>query len=156
MADVLRKALEKIRDLAQANIDQGAKEAAIARIANEQLAALSTVLPPALKLASEDHTPPDRQAIEANRQKEPEGERIRAELEKFISRNGIVSVLLDTDKHEVRIDIRRLPSRIKNVLSLYGSIYVDDTKGGDAHCTRQSDRIGVSNSARSRVWLRAF
>jgi hypothetical protein len=71
------------------------------------------------------HVPPDRADIAANVSKEPEGERIRAELEDFLTRNKIVSISLDTERHSVSVDIVRLPSEIEPVLNVWGSIYVE-------------------------------
>lgn len=75
------------------------------------------------------HTPPDREYIERNKLEEPEGERIRAELEDFIKRNHIVGIFLDTDHHRVHIDIDRLPPRIKSVLTKWGAISIRDWPG---------------------------
>lgn len=72
------------------------------------------------------HVAPNRDDIDANKSKEPEGERIRAELEDFITRNKIVSILLDTEKNLVEINIAKLPPRIKHVLTKWGSIFVVD------------------------------
>lgn len=72
------------------------------------------------------HVKPNRQDIAENAAKEPEGERIRAELEDFLTRNKIVSMFLDTDEHVVEVNIARLPPRIKDVLTKWGSIYVKD------------------------------
>lgn len=74
------------------------------------------------------HIAPDKDAVAQNAVKEPDGERIRAELSDFIKRNKIVSVMLDTDEHVVSIDIVKLPPRIKPVLRLWGSIYVRDVE----------------------------
>ena len=73
------------------------------------------------------HVVPDRVAIEKNKSIEPEGERLRAELEAWLENNNIVSIMLDTAQHLVQIDSAKLPPRIKNVLRLYGSIYVKDS-----------------------------
>lgn len=75
------------------------------------------------------HIAPDRAELERNKRQEPEGERIRAELEDFIKRNGIVSIMLDTEHHQVHIDIDHLPPSMRPVLTIWGSIYVvrDDT-----------------------------
>lgn len=75
------------------------------------------------------HVAPDRSAIAQNVANEPEGERIRAELEDFLNRNNIVSVLLDTDQHNVQIDIVKLPPEIKPVLTCWGSVFVRNGKG---------------------------
>ena len=72
------------------------------------------------------HTAPDRETIKQNRFTEPEGERIRAELEDFLKRNKIVSILLDTDEHVVDIQIVKLPKHIEPVLTIWGSVYVQD------------------------------
>lgn len=75
------------------------------------------------------HVPPVEADIERNRLAEPEGERIRAELIEWLTRNKIVSVMLDTPEHVVRVDIApKLPPRIKPVLTLWGSIYVRDDR----------------------------
>ena len=71
------------------------------------------------------HVEPDRGAIERNKFKEPLGEQIRAELEALIEKYGIVSVRLDTKNHCIEIDIVKLPSCIKPVLTLWGAIYVE-------------------------------
>lgn len=78
------------------------------------------------KVTATWHQKPDRAAIEQNKIKEPEGERIRAELEDFIRRNHIVGIMLDTDQHTVEIQINRLPPACKSVLTIWGSIYVRD------------------------------
>lgn len=70
------------------------------------------------------HVAPDRKDIEANKLNEPEGERIRKELEAFIRRNKIVALMVDTEHHSIEIQIDKLPPRIKPVLSIWGSIYV--------------------------------
>jgi hypothetical protein len=70
------------------------------------------------------HVAPDQEAITANAAKEPEGERIRAELVDWLRRNKIVNVLLNTAEHNVQVDIVKLPPEIKPVLTLWGSIYV--------------------------------
>jgi len=73
------------------------------------------------------HTPPIEADIERNKATEPEGERLRGELTAWLKKNGIVSIVLDTPEHVVRIDIApKLPPRIKPVLTLWGSIYVKD------------------------------
>ena len=77
----------------------------------------------------ECHVAPDQADLERNKAVEPEGERIRAELIDWLSRNKIVSVMLDTPEHVVRVDIApKLPPRIKSVLSLWGSIFVKDER----------------------------
>lgn len=78
------------------------------------------------------HHSPDRADIEANKEKEPEGERLRAELEAWITKNGIVGMLMDTAEHIVDMRIVKLPPRIKPVLTLWGSIYVRDDQGSGA------------------------
>ena len=70
------------------------------------------------------HIAPDQNDIVKNVAKEPEGERIRAELVDFLKRNKIVSVLLDTEEHNVCIDIVKLPPKIKPVLTCWGSVFV--------------------------------
>jgi hypothetical protein len=68
---------------------------------------------------------PDEKDVEANKTKEPEGERIRAELIDFLERNKICGILMDTSHHHVSIDWGpRLPSETKGVLTLWGSIRV--------------------------------
>lgn len=74
------------------------------------------------------HETPIREDIEANKLKQPEGERIRAEFERFIRRNKIFGMMLDTEHHSAEIRIDKLPDRIKNVLSIWGSIYVRDDR----------------------------
>lgn len=76
------------------------------------------------------HESPDRSYIEKNKEVEPEGERIRAEMEDFIFRNKISGMYLDTDKHTVDIQIAKLPPRIMSVLTKWGSIYVVDEREG--------------------------
>jgi hypothetical protein len=73
------------------------------------------------------HTAPDRDAITENVANEPEGERIRAELEDFLKRNNIVAITLDTDEHVIEIDIVKLPSRTKSVLTKWGAIRINDS-----------------------------
>jgi len=69
--------------------------------------------------------PPKQEDLEANKLKEPEGERIRAELIDFLERNKICGILMDTPHHHVSIDYGpNLPSEIKNVLGCWGSIYI--------------------------------
>lgn len=70
------------------------------------------------------HAAPDKEAIERNKKREPLGEQIRAELIDWINRNGIVTVMLDTDEHCISVDIVKLPPEIKPALTLWGSIYV--------------------------------
>ena len=70
------------------------------------------------------HIAPDQNDIIKNVSKEPEGEHIRAELVDFLRRNKIVSVLLDTEEHNVQIDIVKLPPEIKPVLTCWGSVFV--------------------------------
>lgn len=72
------------------------------------------------------HVPPVKADIDSNREKEPEGEKIRRELIDFIERNKIVSMMLDTDEHCISFDIVKLPPNIKPVLTRWGSIYVRD------------------------------
>jgi hypothetical protein len=72
------------------------------------------------------HIAPDKDAIANNVAKEPQGERIRAELIDFLVRNKIVSMMLDTDHHVIGIDIVKLPPNIKPVLTHWGSIFVCD------------------------------
>ncbi len=72
------------------------------------------------------HVAPDREAVEANGYFEPEGERIRKELEDFLIRNKIVGIMMDTEEHCIDIQIAKLPPRIKPVLTLWGSVYVRD------------------------------
>jgi hypothetical protein len=70
------------------------------------------------------HVIPKQTDIQKNEIVEPEGERLRKELTEWLNKNGIVSILLDTPEHLVDIQIVKLPPRIKNVLTLWGSIYV--------------------------------
>lgn len=76
------------------------------------------------------HQKPDRAFIEVNKADEPEGERLRAELEAWLDKNEIVSIYLDTDRHIVEVQSAKLPPRIKDVLSKFGSIYVVDKRNG--------------------------
>lgn len=73
------------------------------------------------------HVAPPLEDLEANAKEEPEGERIRAELIDWLTRNKISSVYLDTERHIVEINIAKLPPRIKPVLTKWGSIFVEDT-----------------------------
>ncbi len=73
-----------------------------------------------------NHIAPDRVALEANKKHEPLGEQIRGELEALLNKYQIVSILLDTDEHQVSIDSAKLPPNIKPVLTHWGSIYVKD------------------------------
>jgi hypothetical protein len=78
------------------------------------------------------HVAPVEADIERNRLVEPEGERIRAELIEWLTRNKIVGVMLDTPEHVVRIEIApKLPPRIKSVLTVWGSIFVKDERGAE-------------------------
>jgi hypothetical protein len=77
------------------------------------------------------HVKPDEAAIERNKAVEPEGERLRAELTAWLEKNEVVSVFLDTTEHLVDIQIAKLPPRMKNVLSTWGSIYVKDEPASD-------------------------
>lgn len=70
------------------------------------------------------HVAPDKDAIAKNAVKEPDGERIRAELEDFLTRNKIISIFLDTEHHLVDIQIDKLPPEMKPVLTLWGSIFI--------------------------------
>jgi hypothetical protein len=74
------------------------------------------------------HTAPDRKDIEANKLKEPEGELIRAALERFVKRHKIVAMMIDTEHHSIEINIDRLPPRSKQVLSIWGAIRVIDER----------------------------
>jgi hypothetical protein len=68
---------------------------------------------------------PNQNDVEENKLKEPEGERIRAELIDFLERNNVCGILMDTPHHHVSIEWGpRLPNRIKPVLSIWGSIFV--------------------------------
>lgn len=70
---------------------------------------------------------PDADSIEANRAVEPEGERLRQELTEWLVKNRIVGIMLDTPSHSVEVRCEPdLPPRIKSVLTLWGSIYVED------------------------------
>lgn len=72
------------------------------------------------------HVPPDREDCLRNSFVEPEGERLRRELEDWLDRNHIVSLLLDTERHCVDVQIVKLPPRIKPALRVWGSIFVED------------------------------
>lgn len=74
--------------------------------------------------ACHEPTPEDFPA--SNNRREPEGERIRAELVEFLARNKISSIVLDTATLTVDIQSARLPPRMKCVLARWGSIYVID------------------------------
>ena len=72
------------------------------------------------------HAPPDEKDIAENINVEPEGERLRQELTDWLNKNGIVSILLDTEKHCVEVESATLPPKIKPVLSKWGCIYVEN------------------------------
>lgn len=80
------------------------------------------------------HEAPDEAYIEKNKKREPEGERIRAELIEFLERNKIGSIYLDTDKLTVDVQSAKLPPKIKEVLSKCGSIYVVDDSPDEGAC----------------------
>jgi hypothetical protein len=68
---------------------------------------------------------PNQNDVEANKLKEQEGERIRAELIDFLERNKVCGILMDTPHHHVDIQWGpRLPSEIKPVLTMWGSIFI--------------------------------
>lgn len=70
---------------------------------------------------------PDKARIEGNKPSEPEGERLRAELTEWLTKNKIVGILMDTPEHHVDINYGpNLPPNIKLVLHVYGGIYVKD------------------------------
>lgn len=76
------------------------------------------------------HVAPVQEDIERNKIKEPEGEKLRAELIDWLEKNGIVSLILDTPEHVIYVDrIGKLPPRICALLTLWGSIYVKDPDG---------------------------
>lgn len=71
------------------------------------------------------HIPPDPEAIEANKAREPDGERLRAELTEWLDKNSIVGIMMATPNHSIEIRCEpRLPPHIKPVLTVWGSIYV--------------------------------
>jgi hypothetical protein len=71
------------------------------------------------------HTPPDVESCRENRRNEPQGERLRDELEAWLEKNEIVSILMDAESHFIDIQwAAPLPGHIKPVLTLWGSIYV--------------------------------
>lgn len=72
------------------------------------------------------HIAPPTDVIEKNKETEPEGERLRAELADWLRHNQIGGILMDTKDHIVDIQIRRLPPRLKWVLSTWGTITVVD------------------------------
>jgi hypothetical protein len=76
------------------------------------------------------HVAPNPEDIQRNRDIEPEGERLRKELVDWLQKNRIVSIMLDTPAHLVSIDIAKLPPRIKSALTVWGSIYVEDSDDG--------------------------
>lgn len=86
------------------------------------------------------HTPPDEAYIEKNKKREPEGERIRAELIEFLTRNKIVSLFLDTAHHTIEVNIDHLPPKLKTVLTKYGSISVVDESPDVVETWAQPDR----------------
>jgi hypothetical protein len=91
----------------------------------------------------ECHIAPDRDACVANIEKEPEGERIRMELEDFLRRNKIVSIMMDTPEHMVSIDIVKLPPRIKPILRLWGSVFIKDEPEPDVKVEQRSSRLFI-------------
>lgn len=93
------------------------------------------------------HIAPDREDIYKNIANEPEGERIRQELEDFLRRNNIVSILLDTEEHCIDIDIVKLPPRIKHVLTWWGSVFVRD----DDERVEQEEPVQVGRKFRFRA-----
>jgi hypothetical protein len=81
----------------------------------------------------DQHEAPPGADIEANKLEEPEGERMRAELEAWLAKNKIVAISLDTEHHIVSIDYAPvLPPRIKSVLTKWGSIYIEDSEDGQS------------------------
>ena len=72
------------------------------------------------------HLSPNLDDIKRNKVKEPDGERLRSELIEWLDKNKIVTILLDTPNHQVDINIVKLPSYIKPVLTIWGSIFVVD------------------------------
>jgi hypothetical protein len=72
------------------------------------------------------HIAPPTDVIEKNKETEPEGERLRAELADWLRHNQIVGILMDTKDHIVDIQIGRLPPRLKWVLRTWGAIMVVD------------------------------
>jgi hypothetical protein len=72
------------------------------------------------------HVAPDEEDLKKNIIVEPLGERLRAELTEWLDKNKIVSIFLDTPNHRVMVDIVKLPPRIKSVLKIWGSIFVED------------------------------
>jgi hypothetical protein len=70
-------------------------------------------------------TEPPKDGIEENRLKEPEGERIRAELTAFLERNRICSAIIETRHHLVKIDFGpNLPQETRSRLSYHGGLHV--------------------------------
>lgn len=84
------------------------------------------------------HTVPDQAEVEKNKTKEPEGEVIRAALIEFLEKYKIARLVLDTATHSVEVRIATLPPKIKNVLSIYGSIYVVDDAPNCLECGRDT------------------
>lgn len=74
------------------------------------------------------HVAPVEADIEQNKKAEPEGERLRYELCEWLKKNKIVSIMLDTPEHVVRVDIVKLPPRTTSVLTLWGSIRIVDER----------------------------
>ena len=71
------------------------------------------------------HIAPDRAEVEANAVNEPEGERLRRELEAWLDKNKILGIFLDTPNHRVEIDwAHRLPPEIRSVLTIWGAISI--------------------------------
>lgn len=80
------------------------------------------------------HTPPTKADIDANRTAEPEGERLRHELEAWLEKNKIAGIMLDTVHHAITVRaLPHLPPNIKPILTAWGSIYVrdEDRKGSN-------------------------
>ncbi len=87
----------------------------------------------------ECHASPNEADIARNTKLEPEGERIRRELVEFLERNKIAAIYLDTATLTVDVQSVCLPPKIRNVLSVWGSIYVVDESVDPADNWRPGD-----------------
>lgn len=77
------------------------------------------------------HVPPDVESCQQNAVKEPQGERLRNELEAWLIDNKIVGILMDTKDHFVSIDCApKLPPNTRPVLTHWGAIRVETDEYG--------------------------
>jgi hypothetical protein len=71
------------------------------------------------------HVSPGREFCQGNSLHEPEGERLRSELEIWLKENKIYGIVMDTQDHTVDIHYGpNMPDRIQSVLTKHGSIYI--------------------------------